>query len=37
MQVAQNPQASEEDKVRAVLCIGEIGSVKDLSGMANTM
>ena len=30
-QTAQNQEANEDDKVRATLCVGEIGSEKDLS------
>lgn len=37
MQVAQNQQASSEDKVKAVLCLGEIGTLTDLSQIQNIM
>ena len=35
MKTIQNAASSEDDVVRAVLCLGEIGARKDLSGVPN--
>jgi hypothetical protein len=31
----QSPQTSDDDKVKATLCLGEIGVFKDLSSIKN--
>ena len=37
LKTIQNKNASEDDLVKAILCLGEIGATKDLSKMQNIM